>query len=143
MKKEIVNASDVGKAAYCGHSLSLSKRQVKSHGAAVKLQQAGTREHDNLTHTVISESSGRAQDSRCYVASYAFGGDHPVTQSLRDWRDQRLLTLFGGRSLAWAYYAVSPGWVRLCRRFPPLARASKAVVMMVYRRIEGRDNSCR
>lgn len=137
MKEEIVNASDVGKAAYCPHSLSLSKRKVKSHGAAMKLQHAGTRKHDALTQTVISENAGHGQDSRCYVASYAFGADHPVTQSLRDWRDQRLLTMLGGRILVQAYYAVSPAWVCLCRRYPKVSRASKAMVMLVYRHIKG------
>lgn len=139
MPREIVNASDIGKAAYCSHSLSLSKRNVKSHDAAVKWQQAGTKKHDDLTHAVINGESGQGQDSRCYVASYAFGGDHPVTQSLRDWRDQRLLVAPAGKILVWFYYRLSPRWVRLCRHSLWAEKISKTLVLSVYNRISGRS----
>lgn len=133
MKQDIVNASDAGKAAYCAHALSLSKKNVKANAASIKLQKEGTRKHDRLTQSVISEGASDAQDSRCYVASYAFGCDHTVTQSLRDWRDHRLLSVPGGYALVRVYYATSPAWVQLCRRHPRIARASKLMVMMIYR----------
>lgn len=139
MKKDIVYASDAGKAAYCPHSLSLSKKKFKSHAAAVELQKQGTKEHDNLTDAVILENGGQdgaskseTQDSRCYVASYAFGVEHPVTLDLRNWRDNVLLNRFGGRTLVKAYYLVSPQWVRICRQLPVLGRLSKAAVTRIH-----------
>lgn len=135
MKKTIVNASDVGKAAYCAHSLSLSKLKVKAHGSSVKLQEAGTRDHDELTDAVMAERSsqrtGQVQDSRCYVATYAFGEHHPVTQSLRDWRDDSLLAVPAGRVLVGWYYVLSPHWVRLCKRSSVLSFVSRLVVSLV------------
>lgn len=140
MKKGVVNASDVGKAAYCPHSLSLSKLGFKGSDESVELRRVGTESHDELTSTVLREGGAGAgrecqsQDSRCYVASYAFGDDHYVTQSLRDWRDKRLKNLFFGRVFIAFYYTASPCWVSLCRSSLKLTRLSRVVVMALYRR---------
>ena len=97
------------------------------------------REHDNLTDAVIREGDGQAgvskpeaQDNRCYVASYAFGAEHPVTHDLRDWRDTVLLNRFGGRTLVKAYYLASLRWVHICRQLPVLGHLSKAAATRIH-----------
>lgn len=135
MSKNIVNASDIGKAAYCPHSLSLAKRRVKESGFSLQLQKEGTLKHDKLTQTVLTQNEDSAQDSRCYVASYAFGSNHPITQDLRDWRDEILLSWSTGKLLVVIYYSLSPVWVRVCRHWPLCAELSKSVVIALHHKI--------
>ena len=128
--KALVSASDIGKAAYCPHSLYLSKKlspeSEKSHVA----RRRGTEMHEDLTSKVMNDL-----DKRCYVATYAFGEDDPVTVSLRSWRDRVLKPTWWGRALVRVYYRCSPWLVKLCRRSPTLARVVKAGVRRISRSV--------
>lgn len=98
--KVMVNASDVGKAAYCPHALSLQSRSNAKPGeAAIR----GTQAHDDLNHYLLNGG-----DKRCFVATYALGEQHPTTHALRVWRDRALKPYVCGRLLVATYYWVSP-----------------------------------
>ncbi len=118
----LVSASDVGKAAYCPHSLSLQKRYAYSSDAR---QRAGTKAHNALNESLLS-----GQDSRCFIATHALGAHDPDTQALRDWRDRVLMTTPFGRALVRFYYWSSP-W--LIRRLLPGMRSTQFVARCLRR----------
>ncbi|WP_332908294.1 CFI-box-CTERM domain-containing protein [Zhongshania marina] len=76
--------------------------------------------HDDLNKSV--------SDSRCFVASHLYGATDERTESLREFRDQKLLGHLLGRALIHAYYAISPPLVALCQRFPVLDKVIKPLV---------------
>lgn len=96
----LISASDVGKAAYCPHSLSLQKKHAYSSNDR---QRAGTKAHAQMNDHLLN-----TQDSRCYIATHALGANDPDTQALRDWRDRFLMPHWGGRSFVNLYYWLSP-----------------------------------
>lgn len=132
--KELVSASDIGKAAYCPHSLYLSKKLSPETAESHVARKRGTHMHEDLTSKVMNDL-----DKRCYVATYAFGEDHAVTVSLRSWRDRVLKPTWCGRALVRVYYRCSPWLVKLCRRSPMLARMVKAGVQRVSRSVRQGD----
>lgn len=108
MKKDVVvSASDVGKAAFCPHALSLAKRGGHVSEASRRAMRDGVKGHERLTAQVT------AGDSRCYISSHAFGPDHPVTAHLRTWRDNTIKKHAFGRLFIRIYYAVSPSMLGL------------------------------
>jgi len=132
--RALVSASDIGKAAYCPHSLALSKRKHADNVESDAARQRGTDLHEDLTGKVMGDL-----DKRCYVATYAFGEDDPITQSLRAWRDRVLKPTWWGRALVRTYYRCSPWLVACCQRSPLLAQAVKAGVRRVSRSIRKGD----
>lgn len=125
-RKALVSASDIGKAAYCPHSLSLSKRSARESDEGVKAKDRGIELHEDLTSKVLG-----SDDRRCYVATYAFGADHQVTNDLRAWRDRVLMPSRLGRVLVGAYYKLSPSLVSACERWPALGRLIKRAVRCI------------
>ena len=132
-KRAIVSASDIGKAAYCPHSLSLGKRSARESDESVRAKDRGVELHEDLTSKVLG-----SEDRRCYVATYAFGADHPVTSDLRAWRDRELMPSFLGRVLVGAYYVLSPWLVGACKRWPALGQLTKRGVQCFSRITGGR-----
>lgn len=133
-KRALVSASDIGKAAYCPHSLSLSKRSTRESDESVRAKDRGVELHEDLTSKVLG-----SDDRRCYVATYAFGADHPVTSDLRAWRDRVLMPTCAGRGLVGVYYALSPWLVGACKRWPALGRLIKRGVQRFSRMTGGRQ----
>lgn len=109
-KDEYVSASEVGKTAWCPHGASLIGRGAQPDKRHAQRTERGTASHENLTRSVID---AQGQDQRCFVASYALGGNHPTTRHLRDWRDRVLMVTAWGRMLVAIYYTTSPILIRI------------------------------
>lgn len=125
--KVMVNASDVGKAAYCPHALSLQSRSNAKPGeAAIR----GTQAHDDLNHYLLNGG-----DKRCFVATYALGEQHPTTHALRAWRDRALKPYVCGRLLVATYYWVSPLLISLAGSRPWCKRVAAKLVQGFARRV--------
>ncbi|MHD0644302.1 CFI-box-CTERM domain-containing protein [Pseudomonas aeruginosa] len=133
MKKSVVvSASDVGKAAFCPHALSLQKRGGKLSDEATLRMYNGTRKHAELSHEMTAGA-----DRRCFIASHAFGEDHEVTDHFRAWRDEVLVPTWWGRSLMKGYYAASPFLVDLMPAGTPQFRAARFVLLKLKARTGG------
>lgn len=129
-RKALVRASDIGKAAYCPHAMCLAKRDSAGRPATSSLMARGTSMHEELTDRVVG-----ASDRRCYIASYAFGIDHPTTVALRDWRDRALLPTRRGRFVVRMYYRLSPTVIDLCRKWDWMDRLVNAMLLSFLRRV--------
>jgi hypothetical protein len=123
-----VNASDIGKAAFCPHALCLQKKHRPAPG---KREVLGSRAHAELNRELLSP-----QDKRCFIASYALGQDHHDTQKLRDWRDQCLLGTFTGRVLVQVYYWASPKLIAIFGSSQLIKRLSAQIIQIVASRIK-------
>lgn len=125
--KTIVSASDVGKAAFCAHSLSLDKKYKLSNRAETKEMLFGVKKHEALTSEVIQG------DRRCFVSSHTYGEDHVVTAHLRAWRDSRLKPRWWGRALVNTYYFLSPVVIGFTPVGSPIFVGAKRSVYWLYR----------
>lgn len=134
MKDKPISASKIGKMAWCPHGSSLQENGARVSSHSVKLSDQGTESHEQLTQAVISHGQ---QDKRCFVASFALGVDHPITQVLRDWRDQKLMVSTIGRLFVECYYGLSPAFVQLMGWLPGGKTVSGAVVVFVAKKITG------
>lgn len=127
-KKVVVNASDVGQAAYCPHALSLS-RSGRPGDDESKSMQRGVDKHEAFQQRLLEG------DKRCYVASYAYGEAHPLTEHLRRWRDRYLIGWPGGRGLVRLYYFLSPMLVKTAQRYSwvgVILRVTVAIVARIF-----------
>ena len=124
-KRVYVNASDIGKAALCPHMLSLGHQTTNKK--VLSRTQLGTMRHDQLNKKLLG------QDKRCFIASYALGADHAVTQQLRDWRDSVLAQSKGGRLFIWLYYLLSPLAISLFGKSRMFKRTSTSIVLWLAR----------
>ncbi|GIC77599.1 CFI-box-CTERM domain-containing protein [Moritella sp. F3] len=106
-----VNASDCGKVAYCPQSYALSKKHKVTDKYILKRQKHGNQGHAELTNTALAMS----KDSRCFIATYAFGEDSAITCDLRLFRDEHLKPHLMGRVFISIYYALSPLLISLCK----------------------------
>lgn len=109
-----VNASSVGEAQFCPQSFYLRSSDEEPNSQAKFQMKRG-----DLKHASVS------QDRRCYIATYAFGDDHIITNNLRDWRDSVLLHTWYGSLLAECYYKLSPCLIKVfgkSRLFNRMAR---------------------
>lgn len=74
--------------------------------------------------TPASSSDDDSDDSRCFIATAAFGSPlHPKVAVLRRFRDEYLLTNAAGRLLVKVYYRLSPPLAELIRESPRLKQA--------------------
>jgi hypothetical protein len=102
------------------------------------LPQTARSAQGEVLHKEVSEALVRSQgnrDERCFVASYAYGVDHPKTKAMRDFRDTEILSRPGGRWLVSAYYRLSPTLVRLCQKNQWFSRVVVAILDMAVNRI--------
>jgi hypothetical protein len=76
-----------------------------------------------------SGAGGTGGGKYCFVATAAFGSyDHPVVKLLRDFRDEFLEPLPGGRSLISAYYAAGPTVAQVVGDSSALRAGTQAVL---------------
>lgn len=106
-----VSASDAGRAAYCPQYLAHKYAGTDVDRHAKEARAAGDAAHDNLNRRV-------SQDQRCFVASWAYGSEHPATALLRRWRDTCLQTTPLGRMAIQIYYRLSPIAIWVLARTP-------------------------
>tara|TARA_R110000868_G_scaffold100128_5_gene275413 strand:+ start:10524 stop:11237 length:714 start_codon:yes stop_codon:yes gene_type:complete len=64
----------------------------------------------------------RIEAKGCYIATHCYGSAHPITASLRNYRDQSLRQSLHGRLFINSYEAVSPLLVKACYRYPSLTK---------------------
>lgn len=134
--KRYVSASDMGQAAYCPHALSLRKNGVRVDRHSYARMKEGSRSHHQLNEVVISNSKRQPKrKSACYIATYAYGEHHPVTEDLRSWRDEKLLNSWTGRVFVHVYYKVSPIAVIVAKRSPLLTKFLRLLVDGVHKRL--------
>lgn len=137
-KTEWVSASDVKSAEFCPKSLEMSVRGKKHSFEAKQRMSAGNDFHNIETQKAFQQelyAQPNRQDQRCYVATYAFGQSHPVTQTLRDWRDEKLLKHKHGRFLVDFYYKMSPKIIKIAGKNPVFHGLTKWVVARVAKTI--------
>jgi phosphorylcholine metabolism protein LicD len=70
----------------------------------------------------------------CYIASYCYGEDHLITDSLRSYREQKLRSTYLGRCFIHFYEFYSPKLVKVAQRFPLL---NVMIKPMMYLLIKG------
>lgn len=137
MNKKLVSASKIGKMAWCPHGGSLQENGAIASAQSQAKADYGTDSHERLTAAAIEQ---QAQDQRCFVASYALGPNHAVTQRLRDWRDSYLGQRYIGRIFINAYYALSPSAIKLLSRLPGARTAARSLVLAFARMVaKGED----
>lgn len=124
-----VAASDAGRAKYCPKTLEFKYKKVKPTQRAMQARKSGDRAHEQFNR--------QAQDQRCYVASYAFGADHPKTQYLRDYRDKHLKASRVGRLFITCYYIASPALVVVARKSTLVSSTLLFVVEKFIQHIKG------
>ena len=134
MKKKLsskptwVSASDVGRAAFCPHSLELKNAGARVSEDAIKRRQRGDQLHDEHNQKVV-------EDSRCYIASYLYGVNDERTNRLRRFRDTVLIPHRSGRFLIDLYYLISPRLVSLAKKSKFVERAIAGVVNQIITRL--------
>jgi len=127
-----ISASEVGRARFCAHALEL-----KYSGASVSASAEHARARGDEAHERFNTQMRNAErDSRCYIASHAYGLHDPRTDSLREWRDTVLMPNVGGRLLVRAYYWSSPLLVRACRRLSVVDLAVRCMLNTFYGQIK-------
>jgi hypothetical protein len=72
-------------------------------------------------------------DSRCFIASHAFGSAAPETNFLRIWRDRVLLQTWYGRLFVQTYYELSPLMLPILRRSTVLTWAVRRVLQALIK----------
>lgn len=123
MSKKMVSASEVGKVAWCPHGASLIAQGVKPDARHEIRTKRGTASHQRLTQEVLA-----SQDKRCFIASYAFGVNHPMTCILRSWRDRSLSASPAGRAFIALYYRISPPLITICQWIPGFKWLSRMAI---------------
>ena len=115
-----VNASSIGEVEFCAQSFYLRQTGERPSLRAIEKMERGSLEHARVS-----------SDRRCYIASYAFGEDHPVVENLRLFRDRVLMKTWYGRLFILFYYTLSPILIQTLGRFRLFNQLSKALVIKV------------
>lgn len=76
-----------------------------------------------------------AKRPRCFVATAAFNGPHPVVDALCEFRDSTLMAFAAGRALVRAYYRISPPLAAALDRAPVLKPAVRASLALIARAV--------
>lgn len=93
--------------------------------------------YDGATNIVTSEVRGFLSESRCFVATAAFGNGHaPPVEVLREFRDQILLKFPPGRAFVDIYYEHGPRAAEFMLRHPwlrgPVISALSPLVALAW-----------
>lgn len=75
----------------------------------------------------------RVEAKGCYIATYCYGESHPITESLRSYRDEVLLSSSSGRVFVRLYQFLSPKVIWSTTRLPLLERPTTAVLQFVIK----------
>lgn len=124
-----ISASDIGRAAYCPKYLEHKYSGAEVSESAVKARAQGDVEHEKFNNQIKSQTS----DSRCFIASHVYGVQDPRTEQLRQFRDEVLMPHWLGRVFVQVYYALSPSFVSLCRRYALLDSIARRGVAWALR----------
>lgn len=131
MAKKWVSASEIGRAQFCAHAMSLEKNNAKPTKEAILMRERGNASHDEIGH----EIDRATRDSRCYIASCVYGFEHENTNALRAWRDSVLMTCAIGRVAVKAYYLTSPVAVRVIGKSTTLTRVCRLALNCLFGKV--------
>ena len=127
-----ITASLVGKCSWCPIS-ALIQRDITP--PPNKSQQNGALVHERTAQHLLRDQNNQDQrDDRnynrdkyshgyrktggpCFIATYAFGEDHEITWTLRQWRDEKLVESPSGRIAIQLYYWLSPKLISICGQY--------------------------
>ncbi len=115
-----VSATDISSTEFCPQSFYL-----KRGGARVSAEAERRMADGEIAHARVSS------DKRCYIATYAFGSDHYIVESLRVWRDSVLKTSWYGRGIIHGYYQISPLIIRIFGRSLLFRQLSRVIVKCI------------
>jgi ssDNA-binding Zn-finger/Zn-ribbon topoisomerase 1 len=124
-----VNASDIGQVNFCAHSFQLRKKGVQQN---IRSQ---AKMHVGKLHHATANYNATTRDRRCFIASYALGPDHPITESFRQYRDNVLKKTWPGRIFIQIYYAISPILIGVFGRFRWFKLISVSVVKYLHNKM--------
>lgn len=126
-KKDYLSATTIAQCSFCETQLVLAKRYGKRESDLERIRkERGDEEH--LRHHLEAIKHGKAQDSRCFIASEVYGVFSPESDLLRNFRDTVLDRNIFGRIVIAIYYDFSPLYVKIIRRSPLLKSFSKWVL---------------
>lgn len=69
----------------------------------------------------------RKKNDKCFVATYCFGANHPITNDLRLFK-YHILNYRWGRPIVRLYYQYSPKLLNFCRKYPFLGVPLKVII---------------
>ncbi|MBH47978.1 MAG: hypothetical protein CME71_07375 [Halobacteriovorax sp.] len=75
----------------------------------------------------------RIEAKGCYIATHCYGSAHPITASLRNYRDVSLQSNIFGRFFISTYECISPYLVKACYRYPPLTKFFDPIFHLLIR----------
>jgi len=127
---EKVTASEIGQAAFCPESLRIITNGGKQSKSSVIAMKEGNRSHSKLNKEV-----SRKEKVPCYIATYAFGDKHNITEELRIWRDVRARESVVGRLFIQIYYLSSPTVIRILGSTKTFRRLTNKVIRNVHRKL--------
>jgi len=130
MARGYISASKIGRAAYCPRSLSL-----ESQGASISKDAVHRRKVGDIAHQRYNTQIEQPKKKPCFIATSSYGENHPITCSLREYRDNVLLKSNGGKMFIACYYVVSPPIARLLTRFPVLQKPVRQVIKLIHKRL--------
>ena len=87
----------------------------------------------------VTSSSGGSSASTCFVATAAYGSeDHPVVQTLRDFRDRELATRALGRAFIGVYALLGPHCARFIASHPTARRLARHAIVVPVAKLVAR-----
>ncbi|MBT4838889.1 MAG: hypothetical protein HON94_16245, partial [Methylococcales bacterium] len=123
-----INASDIQSVSYCPMSF-----YYRQHGVEQSHKNQVSMEKGTFNHEVERYIQHKRSDSRCYLASYAFGIDHPVTVFFRGYRDEKLIHNPLGRLSMKTYYWLSPKLIFIGKYLPGFKLLSQIVINKLFK----------
>lgn len=123
-RTRVATPTDLAGMAKCEMEIKLkSIHGNKRTSGMARAAQVGTDEHERF-----ERSGGGSRDGRCFVASWACGPEHPTTDLLRVWRDDRLMGTTAGRVLVSCYYRISPIAVSILSPIPGAKHVCRTIL---------------
>lgn len=108
--------------SYMGKFVLFSKGQKFQYVNSEVLRRYITKGQANNSRDFIEAyKSLKTKNGNCFIATYLYGNDHPITENLRTFRDYLLKNSLGTKMVR-AYYASSPNLLRLLFKRPKLAK---------------------
>jgi hypothetical protein len=112
-------------------SVALKYAGAKPSRRAVAAQDRGNLKHEQFNRQIST-------DKRCYVASYLYGMEDQRTETLRQFRDNTLDNMPGGRILIAVYYRLSPMVIEISKKSSWVELVLRRIVDRLVLRAERR-----
>ena len=127
----IDSGSRGARSEFCPNSVALKYAGAKPSRRAVAAQDRGNLKHEQFNRQIST-------DKRCYVASYLYGMEDQRTETLRQFRDNTLDNMPGGRILIAVYYRLSPMVIEISKKSSWVELVLRRIVDRLVLRAERR-----